>query len=1559
MKRGMFLLAVVFFIFIFSFNVHASLLAHYDFNGDADDSEYMGGWNHGVLVGGMNCDAPGIDGTACDFSGDSDYIEVVNGILDEGYTGYTISGWIKQDINNIIDARQIIRQGEDFSANEDDDRGLIAQLYYGHPDPPARLFFYQAVDGNMQTTNTNYDFPHDDEWHHVAFSYEYENEISTTKLYIDGDLKTTRVEEGHGPPNYPFPDDSFYFGKKRNTDGFAGLMDEFRIYDHLLNDDQVKELYHEFRCTVPEGGMIISEDTAFCRGNYLINEPILIQDFSEDVTLDCRWAQLTYMPSDMNDYNTAIGIFGGSDHNQLVGEYVVDNTNTVLEVMDNQDLSGGDLVGTWTTSTSSAGYYGEDYLHDEWPAGGDKSATYDLGLTDYVTYSVYMHYPAHEWYATNTPVDVHHSGGVDTHSINQEINGGYWNFLGDYEFDASNHEIVIRNNGANGYVIADAFGYQPIDAGDPLVRVVGDWSVIDCGGQQGDTCLRDRNSGKGEKYVEYSIPDFSEPREYDVYVWDFGPSNAYLYSDNVPIEIYHAGGVSTFYMDQSDYSPRWKHLGRYTFDEGNHKVRITNEGTEGYVYADAFRFDTVRRVEVKRCNIRLDSEADTFFSGGIYVGYPNTVITRNYLTSVSDEALWGAALIKNEDTGVYYPIGAIETTVRDNYLDCNNEFGLNGINQNPGFFLNDYRIEGNYIKNCAKGIYGVRYNNVVEGNRICGNTETDLDCGFAVRGQIGLDNNMDSVNSPGKCFDVRGKTCGETHITSDECVASGGSVMDGCGPGYVPYNGGVQVYEEPLSSPGRVMGIPAVSEGGSTSEGEPPAPLVQSQLDYCLQADFNEDHMVDVADFGAFASCYHKFAVGNCTKADFNDNGDYVIDITDFSVFASVYNLCNYQDWYVGDCCVPYDYEAQCSDGVDNDLDGYFDNDDPDCGRDDQAGIMDFIDIPRCFDTIEGSSGPNDEYGGYVQLCGPRASEMSGYDETPYTDGDSVLEPGEACNIKVLRSPGDVQPYFMHTLMNEDCELQNPTAWDVIGLGGIPEFINHEEDPEYLSWQYTNDPAYATSCYDLNEAYYLFADYAGPMMLGSPEDTEWAYDWAGALHSSNPAGASWHDGGYAGDKLLCAYCGDEFLSRHETNVLSEASTGPEGEPYYCNDPEFKVIEDPDGDSDEWDVHMMKCYCPSDIAPVPNDGICSVGETDTEYYGDLEDVIPGETGNGCEIEGIFDNMCRYGKCVNGFCEEDYKNSAYEDDFCFRGSEYGAYCNGDTGYCEGEIVDCGNGPPPGIGEDCDCGLPWECDPVDLNHMTCEDYLGSAGGDLGCFSPDELPSLVCTYDISNCWTDYHYHRAQEYHVPYRRDGDIFHPDSAIWYAAGSGTFELDEDMALNELIIGADLADHHIGGQEIGVKIDGFGTFYKLFGQSDPDSQYVTHHDYLVNFDCLSQDNCEGLPNPLLAESGGVPVEHTIEFFHTRGFYGNEGYWIKIKDTWLAGGPPETTGIPPMCHETDGGHDIYTFGMTFDEYDSYDDECYDSTSLYEYYCGQGGYTEVELVTCPIGCTAGECTA
>jgi hypothetical protein len=149
----------------------------------------------------------------------------------------------------------------------------------------------------------------------------------------------------------------------------------------------------------------------------------------------------------------------------LEGEPLSGGTPTTV-IVDNADTSGVTITGTWTLSTAVAGYYGTNFLHDG-NAGGGKSVRFSPNLVA-GNYDVYLRWTASTNRADNVPVDVNYAGGTTTFTVNQKLNGGTWVLLGNFAFNIGTAgNVLVRDDGANGYVIADAVQFVPSGGASP------------------------------------------------------------------------------------------------------------------------------------------------------------------------------------------------------------------------------------------------------------------------------------------------------------------------------------------------------------------------------------------------------------------------------------------------------------------------------------------------------------------------------------------------------------------------------------------------------------------------------------------------------------------------------------------------------------------------------------------------------------------------------------------------------------------------------------------------------------------------------------------------------------------------------------------------------------------------------------------------------------------------------------------------------------------------------------------------------------------------------------
>jgi hypothetical protein len=109
-------------------------------------------------------------------------------------------------------------------------------------------------------------------------------------------------------------------------------------------------------------------------------------------------------------------------------------------------------------------------------------------------------------------------------------------------------------------------------------------------------------------------------RVYEWHGWRGRDSSSYLEATNVPCTVTHAKGTTKISIDQSKNAGKWNLLGTFTFNPGTTgSVKITNQAN-GYVIADAFKFEYVPGSSTPTTGVRGDVSPLIFKLGD---NYPN------------------------------------------------------------------------------------------------------------------------------------------------------------------------------------------------------------------------------------------------------------------------------------------------------------------------------------------------------------------------------------------------------------------------------------------------------------------------------------------------------------------------------------------------------------------------------------------------------------------------------------------------------------------------------------------------------------------------------------------------------------------------------------------------------------------------------------------------------------------------------------------------------------------------------------------------------------------------
>ncbi|SDU19234.1 Glycosyl hydrolase family 26 [Verrucomicrobium sp. GAS474] len=299
------------------------------------------------------------------------------------------------------------------------------------------------------------------------------------------------------------------------------------------------------------------------------------------------------------DADGFLGLAVGSGTSGTVNAASFDNLDVPASVtLDDAASSGVTKTGTWTSSSTSFGYYGTGYLSDGNTGKGTKSVTFAPTLPTAGTYQVLLNWPPDTNRATNVPVTITTASGPVTLTLNQQQPGD-WTSLGTYTFSAgTTGSVTIGTTGTNGYVIVDAVQFIALDPAQIVVddsnatqvSLTGLWlpsSTIS--GYVDSGYLTDNNANKGAMSAVFTPPIPASGR-YRLYMnWTANANRA----TNVPVKVTYAGGVQTVIVNEQS-SGKWALLGTWAFDAGTGgSVEVDNAGTNGYVVIDGFRWEAV------------------------------------------------------------------------------------------------------------------------------------------------------------------------------------------------------------------------------------------------------------------------------------------------------------------------------------------------------------------------------------------------------------------------------------------------------------------------------------------------------------------------------------------------------------------------------------------------------------------------------------------------------------------------------------------------------------------------------------------------------------------------------------------------------------------------------------------------------------------------------------------------------------------------------------------------------------------------------------------------------
>jgi len=195
---------------------NASLIAHYAFEGNSEDSS--GNGYHGVENGTVTYEA-GVIGQALNLDGFASYV-TVDSVGISGAAPRSIAGWAKANTDSMFDWTNVFG----FTGPSSNGQHFDIQIVGDTSTTTSGFFGLHRHGWEMDIT------ANDEEWHHLAATFDG----STVSLFGDGLLVNTDTVSNVDTPG------PVHMGKRQDNDNaFEGLVDDVRIYDTALTPEEI------------------------------------------------------------------------------------------------------------------------------------------------------------------------------------------------------------------------------------------------------------------------------------------------------------------------------------------------------------------------------------------------------------------------------------------------------------------------------------------------------------------------------------------------------------------------------------------------------------------------------------------------------------------------------------------------------------------------------------------------------------------------------------------------------------------------------------------------------------------------------------------------------------------------------------------------------------------------------------------------------------------------------------------------------------------------------------------------------------------------------------------------------------------------------------------------------------------------------------------------------------------------------------------------------------------------------------------------------------------------
>jgi hypothetical protein len=144
----------------------------------------------------------------------------------------------------------------------------------------------------------------------------------------------------------------------------------------------------------------------------------------------------------------------------LVGLAFCGSVSAESIIIDSEDSNANvEFTGNWARGTSSSGFLGDGYFHDQLEPGFAE-VVWSLPTVNDSSYELFTRWTSANQRATNATYVITHAHGESSIQMNQRFNGGEFVSLGLYESPTS---VSLSNEGADNIVVADAIKLEELN----------------------------------------------------------------------------------------------------------------------------------------------------------------------------------------------------------------------------------------------------------------------------------------------------------------------------------------------------------------------------------------------------------------------------------------------------------------------------------------------------------------------------------------------------------------------------------------------------------------------------------------------------------------------------------------------------------------------------------------------------------------------------------------------------------------------------------------------------------------------------------------------------------------------------------------------------------------------------------------------------------------------------------------------------------------------------------------------------------------------------------------